>query len=206
MEGGYNEGGKSASIWDTWAGHNGEPSHIAEGADAKVACDSYHKYADDVALLKGMGLSHYRFSIAWTRILPDGTTGTLPDGTTGTVNEAGVQYYKNLIAALKAEGIEPVVTLYHWDLPQVLSDQGGLLNPQFADWFVEYARVCFREFGDDVSGKVGQCSFSYRVFDRSSNGSHSTSPGSSHFWAMGTAVSLQASLAAGPIPTPPLTI
>ena len=115
-----------------------------------MACNSYYQYEEDVQLLKAMGVGYYRFSIAWTRILPDGTTGILPDGTTGTVNQAGVQYYKNLIAALKAEGIEPVVTLYHWDLPQVLSDQGGLLNPQFVDWFVEYARVCFREFGDDV--------------------------------------------------------
>ena len=139
--------GKSLSIWDTWSA---TPGHILDGSTAKVACNSYYQYEEDVQLLKAMGVGYYRFSIAWTRILPDGTTGTLPDGTTGTVNEAGVQYYRNLIAALKAEGIEPVVTLYHWDLPQVLSDQGGLLNPQFVDWFVEYARVCFREFGDDV--------------------------------------------------------
>ena len=114
IEGGYDAGGKSASIWDTWAGHNGEPSHIAEGADAKVACDSYHKYLDDVALIKGMGLTNYRFSIAWTRIIPGGT---------GAENPEGIAYYRNLIAALMDEGIEPLVTLSHWDLPQVLQDQ-----------------------------------------------------------------------------------
>ena len=79
-----------------------------------MACDSYHKYMDDVALLKGMGLTSYRFSIAWTRIIPGGT---------GAENQEGIAYYRNLITALKAEGIEPLVTLYHWDLPQVLQDQ-----------------------------------------------------------------------------------
>ena len=159
-------------------------------------------------LLKAMGVGYYRFSIAWTRILPDGTTGTLPDGTTGTVNQAGVQYYKNLIAALKAEGIEPVATLYHWDLPQVLSDQGGLLNQQFVDWFVEYARVCFQEFGDDVRKcfQAAQIIISFHVFGRSSNGLHSMSHGSSHFWATGTAFFHLALLAAGRIPTRPLII
>ena len=116
IEGGWDEGGKSPSIWDVWAGHTGEPGHIAEGADAKVACDSYHKYMDDVALIKGMGLTNYRLSIAWTRIIPGGT---------GAENPEGISYYKNLITALKDEGIEPLVTLYHWDLPQVLQDQVG---------------------------------------------------------------------------------
>lgn len=97
-----------------------------------------------------MGATSYRFSISWARILPDGTTGTLPDGTTGTVNQAGIQYYKNLLAALESRGITPAVTLYHWDLPQALEDQGGWLNSDIALWFEEYARVCFREFGDKV--------------------------------------------------------
>ena len=88
-----------------------------------------------------MGATSYRFSLSWARILPQGT---------GTVNEAGVQYYKNLIAALEARGITPAVTLYHWDLPQALEDQGGWLNADIANWFEEYARVCYREFGDKV--------------------------------------------------------
>ena len=97
-----------------------------------------------------MGATSYRFSLSWARILPDGTTGTLPDGTTGTVNQAGIQYYKNLLAALESRGITPAVTLYHWDLPQALEDQGGWLNEDIPLWFEEYARVCFREFGDKV--------------------------------------------------------
>ena len=88
-----------------------------------------------------MGATSYRFSISWARILPQGT---------GVENPAGIQYYKNLLAALESRGITPAVTLYHWDLPQALEDQGGWLNADIALWFEEYARVCFREFGDKV--------------------------------------------------------
>jgi beta-glucosidase/6-phospho-beta-glucosidase/beta-galactosidase len=120
------------SIWDTFAAADG---NIADGSDGKVACDSYHKYEEDVQIIKEMGAGHYRFSIAWTRILPNGV---------GNENAEGIQYYKNLIASLKANGITPVATLYHWDLPQELQDQGGWLNPDSAYWFAEYARVCYR--------------------------------------------------------------
>ena len=88
-----------------------------------------------------MNMHNYRFSIAWTRIIPDGT---------GAENPAGIQYYKDLIAELKANNITPVATLYHWDLPQAIQDQGGWLNANVADWFANYASVCFREFGNDV--------------------------------------------------------
>ena len=88
-----------------------------------------------------MGATSYRFSISWARILPQGT---------GAENPAGIQYYKDLLAALEARGITPAVTLYHWDLPQALEDQGGWLNADIANWFEEYARVCYREFGDKV--------------------------------------------------------
>ncbi|CAG0894932.1 unnamed protein product [Darwinula stevensoni] len=116
--------------------HNCAPDCATGG----VACDSYHKYQEDVMLLVEMEVDRYRFSISWPRILPDGTAGN--------VNQAGIDYYNNLIDALVANGIEPLVTLYHWDLPQALEDRGGWLNPESQDWFVEYARICFEAFGD----------------------------------------------------------
>ena len=126
-------------MWDTFTD---EPGHVSDGTTGKVACDSYHKYPEDVQMIKNMSMTNYRFSISWARILPDGI---------GAENPGGIQYYKNLISELKAYGIKPVATLYHWDLPQALLDQGGWLNPDIADWFENYASVCFREFGDDVS-------------------------------------------------------
>ena len=126
IEGGWNEGGKSESIWDVFA--DPEKGNIDDNLDGKVACDSYHKYKEDVQLIKNMGMKSYRFSIAWTRIIPSGNLCNLfqPDRlissqitVTGEVNMEGVQYYKNLISELKANGIEPFATLYHWDLPQV---------------------------------------------------------------------------------------
>merc|ERR1712241_687565 len=138
IEGAWNEDGKGPSIWDVFTK---VPGNIVDGSSGDVACDSYHNYKQDVALMKEMGLTSYRFSIGWTRILPEGT---------GTRNPDGIQYYHNLIAELLANDIVPAVTLYHWDLPQALQDQGGWLNASVADWFEEYARVCFEEFGDSV--------------------------------------------------------
>ncbi|CAL4160093.1 unnamed protein product [Meganyctiphanes norvegica] len=138
IEGAWDEDGKGVSIWDNFVRI---PGNIIDGTTGDVACDSYHKYKEDVQLMANMGLKSYRFSIAWTRILPNGI---------GERNQAGIDYYKNLIAELKANNIEPAVTLYHWDLPQALEDMGGWLNDSVADWFEEYARVCFEEFGDEV--------------------------------------------------------
>nr|CAI5862360.1 unnamed protein product [Callosobruchus analis] len=139
--GGWNEDGKGENIWDHLA-HNG-PFVIKNNDTGDVACDSYHKYKEDVALLKDLGVNHYRFSISWSRLLPNGFANK--------VNKAGVQYYKNLIKELKDNGIEPFVTLYHWDLPQPLMDIGGFLNANIVDWFGDYAELCFELFGDDVS-------------------------------------------------------
>ncbi|XP_033746871.1 LOW QUALITY PROTEIN: uncharacterized protein LOC117332095 [Pecten maximus] len=139
VEGGWNEDGKGLSIWDTFS-HQG---HVDNNDTGDVACDSYHKYLDDVQLLKDMKVTHYRFSLSWPRILPDGTTRH--------VNQLGIAYYNQLIDALMDAGITPMVTLYHWDLPQALQDQGGgWLNASIADAFADYARLAFREFGDRV--------------------------------------------------------
>ncbi|VEN38780.1 unnamed protein product, partial [Callosobruchus maculatus] len=141
IEGGWNEDGKGENIWDHLV-HMG-PFVVKNNDTGDVACDSYHKYKEDVAMLKELGVNHYRFSISWSRLLPTGFTNK--------VNEAGVQYYKNLIKELKDNGIEPLVTLYHWDLPQPLQDLGGFFNDNFIDWFGDYAELCFELFGDDVT-------------------------------------------------------
>jgi len=116
---------------------------IPEGTpDFTVCSDHYHRYAEDVALFAEFGLKAYRFSIAWTRIIPDGV---------GEVNQAGVEYYSNLIDELHKNGIEPIVTLYHFDLPAALDSQGGWGNPATVDAFVDYARVVFETLGDRVT-------------------------------------------------------
>ncbi|XP_064620975.1 lactase/phlorizin hydrolase-like [Lineus longissimus] len=136
IEGGWNADGKGASIWDTFS----HAKRIANNDTGDVACDSYNKLADDVKLLKDLGVSHYRFSLSWPRILPDGTINN--------INNKGLLYYKQLIGMLQSEGIEPQITLYHWDLPQALEDQGGWLNETIVYHFNEYAKLCFTHFGD----------------------------------------------------------
>ena len=173
IEGAYNEDGRGASIWDTFTGANtvGMPgSACAEapcpinveggmydvGATGNVANDHYHKYKEDVAMMKAMGLKHYRFSIAWPRVVP---TGKVEDG----VNELGLQFYDDLIDELLAAGITPWVTLYHWDLPQGLlapmyglfgwysvEEDGATPSGQIVPHFVDFARVVFGRYGDRV--------------------------------------------------------
>ncbi|HYT04155.1 MAG TPA: GH1 family beta-glucosidase [Gemmatimonadales bacterium] len=130
--------GAGPSIWHRFS-HTPGRTHNGETGD--VACDHYRRYASDVALLHELGLSAYRFSISWSRILPAGR---------GAVNPHGLAFYERLTDALLAHGIQPVVTLYHWDLPAALDDLGGWLNPDVADWFADYARVAFRALGDRV--------------------------------------------------------
>ncbi len=138
VEGAGREDGRSESIWDRFCR---TPGKVYRGDNGEVACDHYHRYAEDVALMAQAGVKAYRFSIAWPRIVPDGV---------GKPNPAGIAFYKRLLASLRDAGIQPVATLYHWDLPQVLEDAGGWTNRATATAFAEYARVCFTEFGDDV--------------------------------------------------------
>ncbi|XP_073663847.1 lactase/phlorizin hydrolase isoform X3 [Tursiops truncatus] len=139
IEGAWRADGKGLSIWDTFS-HT--PLRVGNDDTGDVACDSYHKIAEDVVALQNLGVTHYRFSISWTRILPDGTTKY--------INEAGLNYYMRLIDALQAASIQPQVTIYHWDLPQALQDIGGWENETVVQRFKEYADVLFQRLGDKV--------------------------------------------------------
>ncbi|KQZ76346.1 GH1 family beta-glucosidase [Nocardioides sp. Root151] len=138
IEGAVAEGGRGRSIWDTFCA---EPSRIVDGSSGAEACDHYHRYAEEVALLKGLGVDGYRLSIAWPRIQPTGT---------GAPNAEGIAFYDRLLDELLGAGIDPMVTLYHWDLPQALEDDGGWLNRATAERFSEYAAICGERFGDRV--------------------------------------------------------
>lgn len=136
IEGAWNEDGKGESIWDTLV-HNG--SYVAHGECADVACDHYHRYKEDVALMKKMGLKSYRFSISWSRVLPNGT---------GEINQKGIAFYRDLCDELIAAGIKPLATLYHWDLPTALYERGGWENPDSSLWFEEYVQTVAEVLGD----------------------------------------------------------
>ncbi|CAL9178493.1 beta-glucosidase 22-like [Musa acuminata AAA Group] len=138
VEGAAAEDGRSPSLWDTFT-HTGQ---MIDKSTGDVACDGYHKYKEDVKLMADTGLDSYRFSISWSRLIPNGR---------GAVNLKGLQFYNNFINELVKYGIEPHVTLYHLDLPQVLEDEYvGWLSPKIVDDFTAYANVCFTEFGDRI--------------------------------------------------------
>lgn len=131
--------GAGASTWHQFVR---TPGKISGGDTGDVACDHYRRMAEDVAMMKAMGLTAYRFSINWGRVLPAGT---------GAVNQAGLGFYERLVDTLLAARIEPMATLYHWDLPLALDHRGGWLNPDVADWFADYASVMFRRLDDRVT-------------------------------------------------------
>jgi beta-glucosidase len=142
IEGAATEDGRGTSIWDVFAA---TPSKIKDNSDGKVACDHYHRYKDDVALMKSLGVHAYRFSIAWPRILPDGA---------GRVEPRGLDFYSRLVDELLSKNITPFVTLYHWDLPQALQDKGGWNNRDIVGWFADYAAIVIRALGDRVKNWI----------------------------------------------------
>ena len=138
IEGAAAEDGRGPSIWDTFS-HT--PGKVVNGDTGDVACDHYHRYPEDIALMQRLGISAYRFSTAWPRILPQGK---------GQINQAGLDFYDRLVDALLAAGITPWLCFYHWDLPQALQDLGGWQNRDIADWFTDYAMIVHRRLGDRV--------------------------------------------------------
>lgn len=139
IEGAHDVEGKSPSIWDRFTAKKGK---IARNENGNIACDFYHRYPEDIALVRELNFDVFRFSTAWTRILPNGT---------GKPNSAGIDFYHRVIDRCLEKGIAPWLTLYHWDLPQMLEDKGGWANRDVVNWFAEYADVCSRAYGDKVS-------------------------------------------------------
>lgn len=136
IEGATSEDGRGESIWDHFARSG---SRIEDGSNGDVACDHYHRWREDVALMKSLGLHAYRFSIAWPRVYPKGRA---------PLRQAGLDFYDWLVDELLAQGIAPFATLYHWDLPQRLQDEGGWASRSTAEAFADYADVVSRRLGD----------------------------------------------------------
>lgn len=138
IEGSSMADGAGESIWDRFVK---TPGMMANGDTGDVACDHYNRWRDDIGLMRRLHLQAYRFSVSWSRVMPEGR---------GRVNAAGLDFYDRLIDGLLEAGIEPLCTLYHWDLPAALDDRGGWLNPDIADWFADYGQVLFEKFDGRV--------------------------------------------------------
>lgn len=138
IEGAWQADGKGPSVWDDFSHERGK---IFQDHNGDTACDHYRRMSEDVALMARLGVKHYRFSIAWPRVIPQGT---------GAANEKGLTFYDRLIDALLAQGITPYVTLFHWDYPSALQARGAWQNPDSPQWFLDYAALCARRFGDRV--------------------------------------------------------
>lgn len=142
IEGAWNEDGKGESIWDRFTHANGS---IEDGSNGDIACDHYHRWYEDISLMKSLNLQAYRFSISWPRVLPEGR---------GKINQAGLDFYSRLVDGLLKADIIPYATLYHWDLPQYLQDQGGWPERAIAEAFSEYAEIVSRHLGDRVKNWI----------------------------------------------------
>jgi beta-glucosidase len=142
IEGAVAQDGRLPSIWDTFS-HT--PGRVAGGATGDVACDHYHRWRDDIEMMKALGVDAYRFSVAWPRVVPGGD---------GPVNPAGLGFYERLVDALLEAGITPYPTLYHWDLPQALQDRGGWTVRETAELFAAYAAIVAGALGDRVTDWV----------------------------------------------------
>ena len=138
-EGAYNIDGKGISIWDKFSHEKGK---IKSAEHAHIACDFYNNYAEDINHIKSLNFNVYRFSLSWSRILPEGT---------GKINEKGIEFYHRVIDHCIHSDLIPYVTLYHWDLPQILEKKGGWTNREIINWFSEYVQVCVKEYGDKVN-------------------------------------------------------
>lgn len=139
IEGAASKDGRGLSIWDTFSK---TPGKVVNGDNGDIACDSYHRYKEDVQLIKELGSDIYRFSVSWSRILPNGV---------GEINQKGLDYYHRLVDELLEQGIEPMCTLYHWDLPQALQDKGGWASRDTIDAFTNYAEIMFKEFAGKIN-------------------------------------------------------
>lgn len=138
VEGGATADGRGPSIWDDFCN---TPGKVFEGHTGEIACDSYNRYPEDAKLIQELGAQGYRFSISWSRLFPNGT---------GEPNEAGFAYYDKLIDELLSRGVDPWITLYHWDLPSALYKQGGWLNPESPEWFRNYTKAVVERYSDRV--------------------------------------------------------
>jgi beta-glucosidase len=138
IEGAWNEDGKGPSIWDEFCRM---PGAVYQDQTGEISCDHYHRFKEDIAIMKQMGVKAYRFSISWPRVLPQGT---------GKVNEAGIVFYENIVDELLTNGITPYVTLYHWDYPAALYNCGGWMNPESPKWFEEYVTLIAKRFAGKV--------------------------------------------------------
>lgn len=138
IEGACNKDGKGPSIWDNFTKIKGK---IYKNQHGDIACNFYENYKQDILMMKSMNIQHYRFSLSWSRIIPNGV---------GEINQKGINFYKDIINFCLECGITPWVTLYHWDLPQVLQDTGGWVNRDILSWFEKYATICAKHFGDRV--------------------------------------------------------
>jgi beta-glucosidase len=144
IEGAASEDGRGPSVWDVFSKR---PGAVFEGHTGDVACDHYHRYREDIALMRQLGLQAYRFSVSWSRVLPEGR---------GAANPQGLAFYDRLVDGLLEAGIQPYCTLFHWDLPQALQQRGGFLNRDIADWFADYASLLGQRLGDRIKLWVTQ--------------------------------------------------